>query len=87
MTIPGPMKNIEKAEVLTLKEQIAYQEGQVVSKTLAQNRAVSVTLFSFDKDQFPYLKPSLFEKFLPLLLTFLFLISKILILYKPQHLL
>ena len=38
MTIPGPMKNIEKAEVLTLKEQIAYQEGQVVSKTLAQNR-------------------------------------------------
>ena len=51
MTIPGPMKNIEKAEVLTLKEQIAYQEGQVVSKTLAQNRAVSVTLFSFDKDE------------------------------------
>ena len=51
MTIPGPMKNIEKAEVLTLKEQIAYQEGQVVSKTRAQNRAVSVTLFSFDKDE------------------------------------
>ena len=48
MTIPGPMKNIEKAEVLTLKEQIAYQEGQVVSKTLAQNRAVCGTLFSYD---------------------------------------
>lgn len=44
----GPMKNIAKAEVLTLKEQVAYQEGQVVSKTLAQNSAVSVTLFSFD---------------------------------------
>lgn len=45
----GIMKNIRKAEVLTLKEQIAYQEGQVVSRTLAQNSAVSVTLFSFDK--------------------------------------
>ncbi len=46
-----PMKNISKAEVLTLKEQIAYQPGQVVSKTLAQNEAVSVTLFAFDKDE------------------------------------
>ncbi len=45
------MKNIKKAEVLTLKEQIAYQEGQVASKTLAQNSAVSVTLFSFDKGE------------------------------------
>lgn len=45
------MKNISKAEVMTLKEQIAYQEGQVVSKTLAQNDAVSVTLFSFDKGE------------------------------------
>ncbi|NBH80255.1 cupin domain-containing protein [Clostridiaceae bacterium] len=45
------MKNIKKAEVLTLKEQIAYQEGQVVSKTLAQNSSVSVTLFSFDKGE------------------------------------
>lgn len=45
------MKNIAKAEVLTLKEQIAYQDGQVVSKTLAQNPAVSVTLFSFDKGE------------------------------------
>ena len=46
-----PMKNITKAEVLTLKEQVAYQEGQVVSKTLAQNSAVSVTLFSFDQGE------------------------------------
>lgn len=45
------MKNIQKAEVLTLKDQVAYQEGQVVSKTLAQNKAVSVTLFSFDKGE------------------------------------
>lgn len=47
----GIMKNIEKAEVLTLKEQIQYQTGQVVSKTLVQNDAVSITLFSFDKDE------------------------------------
>lgn len=45
------MKNISKAEVLVLKDQVAYQDGQVVSKTLAQNEAVSVTLFSFDKDE------------------------------------
>jgi len=45
------MKNIPKAQVLTLRDQIAYQEGQVVSKTLAQNSAVSVTLFSFDKGE------------------------------------
>ena len=43
------MKNIAQAEVLTLKEQISYLEGQVVSKTLAQNPAVSITLFSFAK--------------------------------------
>ena len=41
------MKNIPMAEVVKLKEQVAYQEGQVVSKTLVQNSAVSVTLFSF----------------------------------------
>ncbi len=45
------MKNISQAEVLVLKEQISYQEGQVVSKTLAQNSAVSITLFSFSKGE------------------------------------
>lgn len=43
--------NIDKSEVLTLKEQVSYQKGQVVSKTLAQNDALSVTLFAFDKDE------------------------------------
>ncbi|HJB21122.1 MAG TPA: cupin domain-containing protein [Candidatus Fournierella merdavium] len=43
------MKNISMAEVLVLKDQIACQEGQVVSKTLAQNSAVSITLFAFAK--------------------------------------
>ena len=45
------MKNISEKEVLTLREQVAYQPGQVVSRTLAQNSAVSVTLFSFDKGE------------------------------------
>ena len=45
------IKNIEKAQVLTLKNEVSYQPGQVVSKTLAQNAALSVTLFSFDKGE------------------------------------
>ena len=45
------IKNIDKAEVLVLKDQVSYQQGQVVSTTLAQNDAVSVTLFAFDKDE------------------------------------
>ena len=44
-------KNIDKQTKLTLKELVEYQEGQVVSKTLAQNDALSVTLFAFDKDE------------------------------------
>lgn len=45
------MKNIPQAQVLDLKEQIAYQPGQVVSKTLAQNSALSITLFAFSKGE------------------------------------
>ena len=47
----GPMKNIDKAQVLVLRDQVAYQDGQIVSKTLAQNNNVSITLFSFDKGE------------------------------------
>lgn len=45
------MKNLSKAEVLTQKDQVSYQEGQVVSKTLAQNPFMSVTLLAFDKGE------------------------------------
>ena len=45
------IKNMEKSKVLTLKDEVAYQKGQVVSKTLAQNDALSVTLFAFDKNE------------------------------------
>lgn len=45
------LKNIDKAQALVLKNQVAYQQGRVVSKTLAQNQALSITLFSFDKGE------------------------------------
>ena len=44
-------ENIVKKEKVELKNLVAYQEGQVVSKTLVQNDYVSVTLFSFDKGE------------------------------------
>ncbi len=44
-------KNIEKQKILKLKEQVEYQKGQVINKTLVQNNTVSVTIFSFDKDE------------------------------------
>lgn len=44
-------KNIEKQKKLQLKDQIDYQHGQVVSKTLVQNDKVSMTIFSFDKGE------------------------------------
>lgn len=45
------IKNIAKTEVLSLKDQISYQPGQIVSKTLTQNSSVSMTLFAFDKNE------------------------------------
>lgn len=45
------LKNISKSEVLALKEQISYQNEQIVSKTLVQNSAVSITLFAFSKGE------------------------------------
>ena len=45
------IKNLEQEQVLKLADQVSVQPGQVVSKTLAQNKAVSVTLFAFDKGE------------------------------------
>lgn len=45
------IKNIDFSTVLPLGELVSYQTGQVVSKTLAQNRAVSLTVFAFDKGE------------------------------------
>ena len=41
------IKNIEQDTVLSLAGQVEAQPGQIVSRTLAQNRAVSVMLFAF----------------------------------------
>ena len=45
------IKNMEHEKALNLAEQVKVMPGQVVSKTLAQNKAVSVTLFAFDKGE------------------------------------
>ena len=45
------MKNIEKSTILDMKELVVYQPGQIVSKTLVQNKAVNLTLFAFAKDE------------------------------------
>lgn len=47
----SPLKNINKEKVLRLKEELTYQQGQIVSKTLVQNDAISITLFSFFKGE------------------------------------
>lgn len=45
------IKNMDKGEVLVLRDLVAYQPGQVVSRTLAQNEQLSVTLFAFDRGE------------------------------------
>ena len=45
------IKNISHEEVLHLADQVSADKGQIVSKTLAQNDHVSVTLFAFSKDE------------------------------------
>lgn len=41
------LKNIDCSSPLDLRTLVSYQEGQIVSRTLAQNGAVSLTLFAF----------------------------------------
>ena len=41
------MKNIAHEKVIELASEVSAGKGQVVSKTLAQNDALSVTLFAF----------------------------------------
>lgn len=45
------IKNIDHETVVKLTDLVSVQPGQVVSKTLAQNKAVSVTLFAFDQGE------------------------------------
>ena len=45
LAVVSPGVPLDLPFILKLKEEITYQKGQVVSKTLAQNEALSVTLF------------------------------------------
>lgn len=45
------IKNIEFSKVLEMEALVSYQEGQVVSRTLAQGKNLSLTLFAFDKGE------------------------------------
>ncbi|MGE5474821.1 MAG: cupin domain-containing protein [Ignavibacteriales bacterium] len=45
------IKNIDFATVLPLADQVSCQPGQIVSKTLAQNGSLSLTLFAFGKGE------------------------------------
>lgn len=48
---PAMYKNIDKQVKLSLKDQVEYGEGKVISKTLVQNQGMSMTLFSFEKGE------------------------------------
>lgn len=45
------IKNIPHGEAIPLQAQVQYLDGQIVSKTLAQNSHHSLTLFAFDKGE------------------------------------
>ena len=45
------LKNIEFSKATELASLVDYQSGQVVSRTLVQNKAVSITLFAFDQQE------------------------------------
>ncbi len=42
---------ISKSQVQNIINLVDYQEGTIVSKTLIEKKAGTVTLFAFDKDQ------------------------------------
>lgn len=45
------IKNIAHGKVLPIAEEVTYQPGQIVSKTLAQSPHHSLTLFAFDEGE------------------------------------
>jgi quercetin dioxygenase-like cupin family protein len=45
------IKNMSFSEPHVLADLVDYEEGRVVSRTFAQNRAISVTLFAFDRGE------------------------------------
>ncbi|NLK72019.1 MAG: cupin domain-containing protein [Clostridiales bacterium] len=45
------INNINFSKVLEMENLVEYAEGQVVSRTLSQGKALSLTLFAFDKGE------------------------------------
>ena len=45
------IKNISFSEAHVLANLVDYEEGRVVSRTLAQHKGLSLTLFAFDKGE------------------------------------
>ena len=45
------IKNITFSEPHVLADLVDYEQGRVVSRTLAQNKGVSLTLFAFDRGE------------------------------------
>ncbi len=45
------IKNMDFSKVLEMESLVEYQQGQVVSRTLAQGKPLSLTLFAFDKGE------------------------------------
>lgn len=45
------LKHLNYETVVSFADQVAYIPGQVVSKTLAQNKAFTLTLFAFDQGE------------------------------------
>ena len=51
MTMSSILKNIDFEKAVELAGLVTYQGGQIVSRTLVQNKAVSITLFAFDSGE------------------------------------
>jgi len=49
--MPELIKNIILSEAHILVDLVNYEEGRVVSRTLAQNKGLTLTLFAFDKGE------------------------------------
>lgn len=45
------LRNIEFSEPLVLVDLVDYQDGRVVSRTFAQTKTLSLTLFAFDRGE------------------------------------
>jgi len=51
MNQPQSKRNLPAAEAVDLRELVAYADGSIVSRTLVENSAGTVTLFAFDEAQ------------------------------------